>query len=279
MTIVLTWRDANSVATVLSEANGYKVLRPAMGLGAAAPQNNIENYVAFDGAALTNRRRGTLPVLLPVLVRDAARAQTLIAALAKMLQGPGQLEYADGTNTRYLKSVIYEGGLDGNMADAVNPLWRKVAVSLLALDPWWYGPATSQVLSTASPTTFDAAVSFDSVLPFDGGGSTAVPILGDTEIYPVFSVTGPATTLVVSSGGFGWAIASPLGGGDTLVVDHRPSSRGPRKNGGAVDWSLLTQSSRLFPVAQGTTAVITGATGTTGATVLVMSYDPRYLTP
>ena len=64
-----------------------------------------------------------------------------------------------------------------------------------------------------------------------------------------------------------------------MVIDHRPSSRGPRKNGGVVDWSLITEDSRLFPLAQGTTAIGTGATGMTGATKIVMAFDGRYLTP
>lgn len=279
MTTTLTWRDTNGVATVLNEAAGYKLLRGTMGLGVAAPQNVIDNYSAFDGAVLTKKRRNTQSVILPLLVRHATRAQTLIEQLASTLDVGGELEYTDGVNTRTLRNVIYEGGLGGNLAESPNPAWRKVAVALLALDPWWYGLAQSQVLSTAAPTTFDAAISFDSVVPFDGGGSVAVPIIGDVESYPVFTVIGPATTLVVGSGGLAWSIAAPLGASDTLVVDHRPNSRGPRKNGGSVDWSLLTAASRLFPLAVGTTAVITGATGTTGATQLIMSFEPRYLTP
>ncbi len=279
MTTQLTWRDVNGVATVLSEANGYKVLRGAVGLGVAEPKDTIDSYIAFDGAALVKRRRDTLSVILPLFIKHATRAQTLVEQLATAVQGPGELEYADGVNTRFLKNVVYSGGLGGNLENAPNPLWRKVPLALLALDPWWYGPANAAELSVATATAFDAAVSFDAVLPFDGGASASVSVTGDTSAYPVITVTGPATTLTVGSGGLSWSINAALIPGDVLVVDHRPGSRGPRKNGGLVDWSLLTQASRLFTLAPGTTSVISGTTGSTGATSISMQYEPRFLTP
>lgn len=275
---VLTWTAVDGTVTVLDGSAGIWWRKGPIGLQAPGPTHTIDDYTAFDGGVLVNRRRSVRGIVLPIYLIHATRVQTLMSQLATMLQGPGKLQYSDGTDTRELRQVIYEAGIDGS--GIANKLQRLLAVSLIALDPWWYGPAASQILSTDAPTAFDAALSFDSVLPFDGGGSTAVLVLGDIEAYPVFTVTGPVTTLVAGSGGLSWAIASPLGASDTLVVDHRPSSRGPRKNGGTVDWSLLTQASRLFPLAQGAAvAVTTGATGTTGATQLVMSYEPRYLTP
>lgn len=280
MAIALTWRDAAGVPTVLSEATGYKVLRPTMGLGVAAPQNTIEPYIAFDGAALTNRRRNTQSVIVPILLRDATRAQSKIEALASALDnGPGQLEYADGVNTRYLKNVIYDGGLGGDMSNAPATAWRKIAVSLLALDPWWYGPANSQALSTSAVTAFDAAISFDAAIPFDGGVAVGVGVVGDAEAFPVITVVGPATTLTVSVGALSWSIAGALSAADVLVVDHRPGSRGPRLNGGLVDWSLLSEASRLWTLPKGVASVISGVNGSTGATSIVMAWDPRFLAP
>lgn len=280
MTITLTWRDVAGVATVLSEANGYRVLRPTRGLGVAPPQNIVDSYIGFDGAALTRRRRDTQSLIVPLFVRDLTRAQAKIEALASVLDnGPGQLEYADGVNTRYLKNVLYNGGLEGDMSDAPSTLWRKVPVLFLALDPWWYGPGNSQALSTAAVTAFDAAISFDAVIPFDGGVAAGVTVAGDTDAYPVITVTGPATSLTVGCGALSWSIANPLLATDTLIVDHRPGSRGPRLNGGGVDWSLLSEASRLWLLPKGSQSVISGFVGQTGATSAVMTWDPRYLAP
>lgn len=273
----LTWTDANGAATVLDGSAGIIALANPVGLTAPNPVNTVDDFVNFDGGVLVNRSRPVRKVALGLYLEDDTRVDTIVSQVATMLQGPGTLTWTD-INTRTLRQVVYEGGLDGS-GDG-NLLQRALVVSLVALDPWWYGPAASQILSTSAVSTFDAAISFDSVTPFDGGGTVAVPVSGDAEAYPVFTVTGPATTLTVGSGGYAWSIASALvSSTDVLVVDHRPSSRGPRKNGGPVDWSLLTESSRLWPLAQGLTAVITGATGTSGSTSVVMSYEPRFLTP
>lgn len=273
----LTWTDAAGTATVFDGSDGISMLVNPVGLEAPNPTNTIDPLVAFNGGVLVNRSRPVRSIALALYVEHATRVETAVAELASMLQGPGTLVYADDVQSRTLRQVIYETGIDGSGPG--NLLARSLVVSLLALDPWWYGPAVSQLLPTVAVTGFDAAIAFDSVTPFDGGGSVAVAVTGDVEAYPVFTVAGPATTLTVGSGGFAWQISSTLTSSDTLVVDHRPSSRGPRKNGGAVDWSLLTETSRLWPLAQGLTPVITGATGTTGATSVVMSWEPKYLTP
>lgn len=278
MARVMTWTAANGTATVISDGSAGITLRAdPIGLEAPNPSNNVDDYIAFDGGVLVNRRRPVRSVALGLYLEHATRVETVVAQVASMLQGPGELEWADGVNTRSLRQVIYEGGLDGS--GDVNLLQRSMVVSLLALDPWWYGPADSTALSVASPTAFDAAISFDAVIPFDGGASSPVTVTGDTDAYPVITVTGPATTLTVGSGGLDWSINVALIAGDVLVVDHRPGSRGPRKNGGLVDWSLLTQASRLFTLAPGVTSVISGSTGSSGATTITLEYEPRFLTP
>lgn len=274
----MTWIDSNGVAVVLDGSAGILLQANPVGLEAPNPTNTIDEYAVFDGGVLANRRRPVRSIALGLYLEHATRVETVTAALAKMLQGPGQLRWSDAVNTRTLRQVIYEAGIDGS--GDTNRWQRSLVVSLIALDPWWYGTAASATLPTAAPTLFDAALLFDSPsTPFDGGGSMAVNVFGDADAYPVFTVTGPATTVTVSSGGFAWQIAAPLVAGDVLIVDHRPSSRGPRLNGGAVNWSLLTQASRLFPLAPGTTPIITGATGTTAATTITLSYEPRFLTP
>lgn len=273
----LTWTDAAGTATVFDGSDGISMLINPVGLEAPNPTNTIDDFVNFDGGILVHRSRPVRSVALNLYVEHDTRVETAVAQLASMLQGPGTLVYADDVQSRTLREVIYETGIDGSGPG--NLLARSVVVSLLALDPWWYGPPASQALATSAVTTFDAAISFDSTTPFDGGGSVAVAVSGDAEAYPVFTVVGPVTTLTIGSGGLAWQIASPLTSSDSLVIDHRPSSRGPRKNSGPVDWSLLTESSRLWPLAQGLTAVVTGATGTSGATSVVMSWEPKYLTP
>jgi hypothetical protein len=273
----MTWTDAAGVATVLDGSAGIILQADPVGIGAPNPANVVDEFVNFDGGVLVNRSRPVRQLAFGLYVEHVTRVETTIAQLAAMLQGPGTLTWGDDVHTRTLRRVIYETGLDGSGEG--NLLQRSFVVSLLALDPWWYGPAASQTLATTTTTAFDAAISFDSATPFDGGGSVAVAVAGDADAYPVITVVGPVSTLTVGSGGLAWQLASALTSSDTLIVDHRPASRGPRKNGGPVDWSLLTEASRLWALAHGTATVITGATGTTGGTSVLMSWEPRFLTP
>lgn len=279
MTITLTWTDVNGATTALDGSTGIRVTRGALGLDVPPMTNVADPYVTFDGSALISRRRNARQIALPLYVKHASRAQTPLAALAVAFQGPGRLRYADGTVDVELRNVIYDGGLSGDQSRVVSKSWRRVVASLLALDPWWYGAAQTQALSTATPTTFDAAIGFSTAIPFDGGSSQSVIVAGAGEAFPVITVNGPMTTLTVTTGGLGWSIASALGSSDVLVVDTRPGSRGPRLNGAAVDWSLLTEASRLWTLQPGTNSIVAGATGTSGASAIAMTWEPRYLTP
>lgn len=277
MTRTMTWTDANGAATVLDGSAGITLRDKPIGLEAPNPANTVDNYMTFDGGTLVARRRPPRHCVLDLFFKHATRVETVLAEAASKLQGPGELEWADDVNTRTLREVIYEAGLDGSGFTSL--LEAERVVSLLALDPWWYGPAVSVPLSTSAETAFSAAIAFDAVLPFDGGNSTAVTVAGDGEAFPVITVTGPATTLSVTYGGLTWAIAAALGASDVLVVDSRPGSRGPSLNGGAVNWSLLTAPSRLWAVAAGAVSIMSGTTGATGATAITMVYEPRWLTP
>jgi hypothetical protein len=279
MTITLTWHAADGATIVLDGTTGYRVTRGAMGLDVPPVSNTVDPYMVFDGSALISRRRNARSVTLPLFIKHASRAQTLLAVIASAFQGPGRLEYNDGTVDYELRDVIYDGGMLGDQSGVVSKVWRRVVVSLLALDPWWYGDAQSTALSISASTAFSAAVPFSAAIPFDGGNSSSVVVAGVGEAYPVITVTGPATTATASLGLLAWTNATALGSGDVLVVDTRPGNRGPRLNGGDVDWSLLTPGSRLWTLQPGTNSVVSGATGTSGATSIVMQWEPRYLTP
>jgi len=275
-----TWREADGTETALSDANGYSVLADVKGLDAPPVTNTIEDYISLDGAALTGRRRNVRSVLLPLHVKHPTRVQSRIEELTAMLLATGELAVSDGTNSRALRDVVYEAGLEGDLArGSAMPTWRKVVLSLLALDPWWYGDAVAVSLPVAAETAFDAALAFDSVLPFDGGASVATTVVGHAEAFPVITVVGPATVVTVGNGEQTWQTAVALMASDTLIVDTRPGHRGPRRNGGNVDWSLLTAASRLWTLTPGLRSVIVGVVGSTGATSVGLTYEPRWSTP
>lgn len=275
----LTWTDADGASTDLVRSEGLLVTRGPIGLDAPPVDNVLGQFTATDGASLTSRRRTPRQVILPFHLEHGTRVQTRVAQLARMLQGPGELTWTDGTSSRKLRRVIYEAGLSGDLSAASSPTWRRAVVSLLALDPWWYGESTSVPLSIAAATAFDAAIPFDDAIPFDGGASTSITVDGDADAFPVVTVVGPVSALTVSNGVQAWQLAAAVASGATIEVDSRPTSRGPRVLGGETDWSLLTEGSRLWTLPAGSASIVANATGTSGATSITAQWESRWLTP
>jgi hypothetical protein len=275
-TVVLTWIASDGTETALIPSNGYTVLQDPAGVYAPPVVSTIDSFAQFDGASLVSTRRPARSIVIPLQLTHPSRVLTRFAELAAAVRSPGSLRWDDGTNVRTLKRVVYEGGL----ADAGDPTQGELVVPLAmtALDPWWYGEATSQTLPVSAPTAFNAAVAFNGAIPFNGGASVSVVNPG-VEAYPLITVTGPADEVTVGCAGLAWQTTIALSATDVLLVDSRPGTRGPRLNGAPVDWSLLTEASRLWPLPAGTASVVVGTVGSTGATSLAMQWEPRYATP
>ncbi len=284
MSYSLTWIEADGTSTALTEANGVDVRTGAVGLDVPPVDLRTSPRMSADGSTLVRRRRPARQVALPIYFEHASRVRSVIGQAAAFFQGPGTLRYADDVNVRDLLDVYYDGGLagDDSMERGVGGKWRFAVVSLRALDPWWYGQTeTVAVAYTGSEIPFDdASTTFDAAAPFNGGPSTGVTVNGDAEAFPVVTIDGPFTTCQVGlAGGQTFALDAALADGDTITVDTRPGSRGPRRNNGAVDWSLLTAVSRLWTLPVGSSVLYVSATGDGGNSNVELSYRERWLTP
>lgn len=279
----ISWTDADGGVTELQDrANGLGVLLAgSFGLNAPPVELNAAALVSLDGSLLVKRRRGVRDVMLPLFVESSLDLQAKVRTLTSALQGPGTLTLSDGTVTRSLLDVYYDSGLGGEYGSDqyVPDRWQKFPLSLLALDPWWYGDAQTVTLAFGNDTAFDdASTSFDSG-PFDGGATTPAAISGDATALPSFTFTGPFDTCQVGiAGGSSMVLASALAAGNTITVNTARGDRGPRLNGGAIDWSLLTPESRLFELPVGVVSMFTSSSGTTGSSALEMTYRERWLT-
>jgi hypothetical protein len=283
MTLTITCTTAAGATVELNdEPSGCKVLKGAAGLDAPVVSNNIGDYLSSDGGVLVKSRRQLRSIILPLMLTDPTRVQTKVASIAAALVGPSTITISDGTITRSLLNVIYESGLEGVRSNEMaGETWRKFAVSLLALDPWWYGASTSEQLTFAAAVAFDSGgTTFDAAVGFDGSDANPVTVVGDAPASPTTTIVGPFTTLLVGiAGGQTFELAAPLAAGDTIIVDTTIGNRGPRRNAGAIDWSLLTPESRLWELPVGSTVLNAGATGTTGASIVEVAWRERWLTP
>lgn len=282
--MTLSWIGSDGYTATFDGSSGIEIAAGVLGIDAPPVELSTSPYLSADGSVLVKQRRGIRRLVLPLLFVGEAPtgARAVMAELLRSLVAGGTLRYT-GANTRDLRDVYYESGAgqgnrlqDGGVfVDDVYP------ISLLAMDPWWYGESSVLVLNFGTEVPFDdASVTFDASIGFDGTDTNPVIISGDAEAFPITTIDGPFTTLQVGiAGGLTFELAAPLAAGDRIVVDTRPGNRGPRRNGGDVDWSLLTPESRLWTLPIGSSVLNAGATGDTGASLIEVAWQQRFLTP
>lgn len=283
--ILQRWIAASGEDLLLDGSVGITVLRGTEGLDAPPIANELNERVGADGSVLLQTRRPTRSFSLQLLV-DLTKISA--GTVARLFES-GRIIASTG---RELRDVRLAGGFEGlwsvNTGGIDGLTHRKFVADFIALDPWWYGPGTSQTVTIGSPTAWNAAIPWNSAIPWNGGSSVGLTVLGDAPAWPVWTLHGQITTLTVSLVGSGaWTWISTLDSVSYGTVDHRPGSRSPRLgsllNGvaessfglwflvddvGSLDWGLPT----------GAPAVVVGATGTGGSTAVTVTYEPRYLT-
>ncbi len=111
---------------------------------------------------------------------------------------------------------------------------------------------------------------------------------GNADAFPLWTITGAITELVMSNGVQSWTWVQDLATGDYGTVDHRPGSRSPRLgsnlNGepesGFGLWFLLSNQSTLnWGLSPGANPLVVSQAGTDGSSALSMWYEPKWLTP
>lgn len=250
----------------------------------------LEQRVGADGAVLLQRRRGPQRVVISLLIVDAVSALEMWRPFLVALTGGGMFRFDAGAGLRELRQVVLEAP-DRSMTgqDMSGRVDEVIRVSVLALDPWWYGTAVSQEVTIAAPTAWNAAIPWDSAIPWDGGGSVGLSIVGDAPAWPYWTLHGELDTLTVAVVDAGaWTWDTTLNASSYGTVDHRPGYRSPRLgselNGVEESafglWGLVSEASSLdWGLPPGDVSVIVGATGDGGSTSLSLWYEPRWLSP
>jgi phage-related protein len=136
-------------------------------------------------------------------------------------------------------------------------------------NPYWFGDVESpSPWTVANPRAFFPlapdvfTLSSQQVL-----GGTLIVNTGDVDAYPVWTLTGPATSLTLQLGDRAFTVNSTLTAGQTLVIDTDPRLRTVTDGGGANRWPDVSLTDfDLWTLPPGTNAVTVTVTGGTSAT-------------
>jgi Phage tail protein len=284
------WIDAAGAVHTLSDPGSVGVLLGAKGLlmpGIAL----IEVETPFlDGSRITGVRMPARDIELPVLLEaaDVMVLRTQLRAMAGWLdphRGDGTLRVTAPDGSQRDLTCRYAGGLESATDDVAQagPNWWVVALTLRAADPYFYATVpTTNVFTTAAPVPFfpffPLRLSESSVI------SSARPNnAGDVEAWPVWTVTGPATSLTLgnTTTGDSLSLTLTLGVGDRVVIDTRPGKKSVvlTTAAGVTSNALggLTPTSSLWPLAIGFNDLSIAMGGSTTQSQVRLDFVSRFL--
>lgn len=273
---------------------GVITLPGVAGIG-GAPRSTVRRALSTGGTmprwSFADERLITWPVLVAadgrpddflILWRRFIRAFTATTPPAGLPEtGTLRITRADGTWRE--SAAIYEAGLNGNDPVGMGLDKSMAVITLIAPDPWWYGP--EQVAITFAYTLTRAYVGttgggsgtdpYETVSPSNAQGSSDVIIEGDVPALPTWILTGPASSFTVAVPGAYFTYNAALLAGEQVVVDVGrltvATPAGVNKIG-----NLSWPGSSLFPLQPGAmTAVITINGAAAGAGVQLI-YRPRW---
>jgi phage-related protein len=173
-------------------------------------------------------------------------------------------------------------GMDENPGNS-GPNMQQAKVTFRAYDPYW-----RNVSDTSQSFTIGAVPSFFPFFPLRLTASqiavdTTVANAGDVEAWPVWTIKGPGSGIVLRNLTTGQNLifsTTALGTGESITIDTRPGQKTVLKNTGANLFPDLDITSAVWSLASGSNAVrLEMASAVAGKSALQLNYRPRYLAP
>lgn len=295
---VVTYYDPTGTAWPLTTpALGWKTLADGVeGLG-AAPYELVSDPHARGGARLRHVQAQPRTITWPLRVYGKThvefvqRWRQLAAAFTRTLRlgadgryTPGVLEVArpDGTARRI--EVFYELGFEGQGRATTGRIVDTAVLSLWCEDPYWEDVQPVSV-HRETGVQVDFLVPFPSVSSSQVLGATTVTNPGDVDVWPVWTITGPATEITFTREDTGDAftldmlatVHGPLLAGQTVTISTDPpralSDTGENLIGG-LSWPAAV----LWSIPPGETPVTFQLSGAEAGSAVDLTFHPRYET-
>lgn len=242
------------------------------------------------GQRLRAVRHGAMELALAVWIQAASGSalRTALRAAVRSLnpgRGLGTLRVTTPAgDQRDLDCICVDGlSMTEKLGESSTPTDQRLVLAFKAYEPYW--KATSDIVQDftvgGSPATF---------FPFFPLRLTASEIAvdatvtntGDVEAWPVWTITGPGSSIVLRNLTTGRDVTISgftLGAGETLTIDTRPGYKTVARNDGANLWPYVATASSLWSLAEGSNSVRMEMATTTSSSALRLSYRTRYLSP
>lgn len=293
----LQWQAADGTLITLTDpAAGYRVLADVTaGLTAPSYEISTDRYAGIDGDTEQAVSATAREVMLGQIIEAgdeatlAARVRSLVRAM-RPKAGPGTLIASTPDGVRRTLTCRYASGLEGaeDRASTTPGKWVKAAIKLRAADPWWYGERKTVSVGLGVGANFFPF--FPLVLaPSTVQGQFTVDLSdADDRSYPLWTVTGPGSNLVLTNESIDYSTGQPvlvtqsleitasLSAGQSMIIDTRPGFQSVRRDDGTNLMGSVTTDPALWGLVDGVNTVTAALTGATSVSRITGTYRARY---
>lgn len=286
MSETVTWIDPVGVSTTLN--GGVDIFTEWNVSGRFAPPSRFdeEGIPEGDGSRLRAVRHETRDFSLPVWVEapDQGSLRTAVRSLVSALnpkRGDGIIRVTTPVGDQReivcrvvtgLEGVERIGDTSGVWAQAFplvfrshNPYWRDIS-DIGAT----YTVGTPSTFFPFFPIRLSNAQVFTDAAPDN---------IGDVDAWPVWTLTGPGSTIYLRNLTTGYLLNldTVLGVGETAVIDTKAKT--VTGGSGANLFADLSNDSYLWPLEPGVNSVRIEMAGATAASSVTLAFRPHYLSP
>lgn len=279
------------------DADWYTLAEGVSGLGAARYTLTSDPHPR-GGVRVRHVQPQARTIVWPVLVKGADHMaftrnwRAVGGAFLRTLRpgpdgrpvSPGMLEVArpDGTARRI--EVVYDSGWDGRGQTATGITWDSAVLTLLCEDPYWVD-VVPQMVHRETGAQVDYLAPYPSVSSSQVLGATSVVNGGGIDVWPTWTVSGPASAITFTRDDTGDAFTldmastahGPLLEGETVTISTDPprvrSGTGANLIGG-LNWPAAV----LWSLPPGETAVTFQLDGADAGSAVDLVFYPRYET-
>lgn len=281
------WTSPGGTTVELTDsASGYSVLASGTtGLRSVKYEPVTTQYAGVDGASIELIRAEPNQPTLGLMLEASSESdfQTRARALVHLMRpqaGAGVLTVRTSTgDTRNLDCYCI-GGLEGDESPEVTMTgaWWRLVLQFYAPSPWWTGDEQTIDFGLGAPSQFFPFFPLKLSASSVQGQFTVNMADADAPSYPMWTVTGPGSSLLLENQTTSRSIQvnAPLSLGQSMVIDTRPGQQSIRRSDGTNLMSYVTSDPALWPLVEGINYVSATLTGATAASRISGVYRPRY---
>lgn len=286
----ITWTSPDGDVIDLTDPDSGVVLDPegTRGLNAPGWDMTVENYAGVDGVTVQSISAKAAEITLGLLVEASsetefrARRRALIRRMRPRRRGvivPGTLSFLFPDGERRSIDCYAIDGLAGDESNDARfaHSWR-LALKLFGPDAWWYGDVKTLKVGLGAPTPFFPFFPLQLSSSVVQGSFTVDLTETDTETFPVWTITGPGSSLVLTNETTGKVIEvnAAIDSGEIMVINTQSGQQSVRLGDGTNLMEFVASDPALWSLIDDVNEVTASLPGATSESRIVGAYVPRY---